>query len=318
MIRCAFLFPGQGSQYVGMGKELAQAFPVAREIYEALDETLKQPLSKVMMEGPEDILTLTHNAQPALMAHSMAVFGVLEKELGIKPKQLITMAAGHSLGEYSALCAAGVFDFSTTASLLRLRGNAMQTAVSSGQGGMAALLGTTVEQARSLCQQASQPDSMVVVANDNGAAQVVVSGHKEAIDRVIVLAKEAKIRKVVKLAVSAPFHSPLMEPAADKMQDALVDIVLKPMNFSVVANVTAQPYTDLKMIKSTLVKQVTAPVRWAETMQFMLDQAIEVFVEIGAGKVLSKLMQRTARDRQIYSIDTPADVDQFANVLARF
>lgn len=315
MMRCAFLFPGQGSQYVGMGKELAQAFPVAREVYEALDETLKQSLSKIMMEGPEDVLTLTSNTQPSLMAHSFAVFRVLEQEFKINPVQLVTMAAGHSLGEYAALCAAGVFDFATTVSLLRLRGNAMQNAVPQGQGGMAALLGTTFEQASLLCEQASQPNSMVVVANDNGAAQIVVSGHMDAIDRILPLAKEAGIKKVIKLSVSAPFHSPLMQPAAKEMQEALIKTSPKEFKFPVIANVTAQSYTDSKEVVTSLVKQVTAPVRWAETMQWMINQDIEVFVEIGAGKVLSKLMQRTARDRKVYSIDTPADLDHFAKVL---
>lgn len=317
-MKCAFLFPGQGSQYVGMGKEFAEAFPIAREIYEALDETLKQPLSKMMMEGPVEALTLTQNTQPALMAHSMAVFRVLEKEFKIDASHLVSMAAGHSLGEYSALCAAGVFDFVTTVHLLRTRGNAMQNAVPVGQGGMAALVGATVEQAQDLCRNATQGHSVVVVANDNGASQVVVSGHMDAIERVIVLAKEAGIRRVVKLPVSAPFHSPLMKPAAQEMQDALAQTTPNSFDFPVIANITARPYTDSSSVPDSLVKQVTGSVRWAETMQYMLDQEVDFFVEIGAGKVLSKIMQRTARDGKVCSIDTPADLEEFAKILSTF
>ncbi|EUK17733.1 ACP S-malonyltransferase [Commensalibacter papalotli (ex Servin-Garciduenas et al. 2014)] len=316
MTVCAFLFPGQGSQYVGMGKELAKAFPIAREVFQELDETLKQPLSKIMMDGPEDELMLTQNAQPALMAHSMAVIRVLEKEAGLNLAQNIAFAAGHSLGEYSALCMAGVLDFATTASLLRLRGDAMQNALTKGTGGMAALLGTDMEQAQMICLHSSEPNSIVAVANDNGAGQVVISGHIDAIDRAITFAAEQGIRRVVKLTVSAPFHSPLMRPAAEKMQEALSDTLLKPYNCSVLANVTAQPYTSLPEIQELLVKQVTAPVRWAETMQFMIDKEVEVFFEIGSGKVLSNLMRRTAKDRQVYSIGEPADIDQFVSIFS--
>ncbi|CAI3937948.1 Malonyl CoA-acyl carrier protein transacylase (FabD) (PDB:1YXC) [Commensalibacter communis] len=312
----AFLFPGQGSQYVGMGKELAKAFPVAREVFEELDETLKQPLSKMMMEGPEDELTLTQNTQPALMAHSMAVIRILEKEAGLNLAQNIAFAAGHSLGEYSALCMAGVFDFATTAALLRVRGDAMQNALPKGMGGMAALLGTDMAQAQMICQHSSQPDSLVAVANNNGNGQVVISGHMDAIDRAVTFAAEQGIRRVVKLTVSAPFHSPLMAPAATKMQEELRHSTLKPFNCSVLANVTAQPYTSLPEVQELLVKQVTAPVRWAETMQFMIDKEVEVFFEIGSGKVLSNLMRRTAKDRQVFSIGEPADIDQFVTIFS--
>lgn len=318
MTVCAFLFPGQGSQYIGMGKELAKAFPVAREVFQELDETLKQPLSKIMMDGSEDVLTLTQNTQPALMAHSIAVIRVLEKEAGLNVTRDVTFAAGHSLGEYSALCTAGVFDFATTAALLRLRGDAMQSAVPKGMGGMAALLGTDMTQAEMICQHCSQPDSLVAVANDNGAGQVVISGHMDAIDRAVTFAGEQGIRRVVKLAVSAPFHSPLMSSAAEKMQDALSGSMLKPMNCTVLANVTAQPYASLSEIQELLVKQVTAPVLWADTMQFMIKKEVEVFFEIGSGKVLSNLMRRTAKDRQMYSISEPADIDQFVNLFSNF
>lgn len=316
MTVCAFLFPGQGSQYVGMGKELAKAFPVAREVFQELDETLKQPLSKIMMEGPEDELTLTQNTQPALMAHSIAVIRVLEKEAELNLTQNIACAAGHSLGEYSALCMAGVFDFATTVRLLRLRGDAMQNALPKGMGGMAALLGSNMEQAQMICQHCSQPDSLVAVANDNGAGQVVISGHMDAIDRAITYAAEQGIRRVVKLTVSAPFHSPLMDSAAEKMQEAFSNVLFKPYNCSVLANVTAQPYKSLPEIQELLVKQVTAPVRWAETMQFMIDKEVEVFFEIGSGKVLSNLMRRTAKDRQVYSVGEPADIDQFVSIFS--
>ncbi|MDI2091019.1 ACP S-malonyltransferase [Commensalibacter oyaizuii] len=314
---CAFLFPGQGSQYVGMGKALAEAFPVAREVFEELDETLKQPLSKLMMEGPEDELTLTQNTQPALMAHSIAVIRVLEKEANLDLTKIIKCSAGHSLGEYSALCTAGVFNFATTASLLRLRGDAMQNSLPKGTGGMAALLGSDMAQAKIICDQSSKVDSMVAVANDNGAGQVVISGHLDAIDRAIALASEMGIRRAIKLAVSAPFHSPLMQPAAQKMQEALSNTSIQPLKFPVIANVTAKPYQDTKEIEKLLVQQVTAPVRWAETMQLMIDQDVEIFFEIGAGKVLSNLMRRTARDRQVYSIGEPEDIDQFVNVFSR-
>lgn len=316
MTVCAFLFPGQGSQHVGMGKELAKAFPVAREVFQELDETLKQPLSKIMMDGPEDELTLTQNTQPALMAHSIAVIRVLEKEAGLNISKDITFAAGHSLGEYSALCAAGVFDFSTTAALLRLRGEAMQSAVPKGMGGMAALLGTDMPQAEMICKHCSQSDSLVAVANDNGAGQVVISGHMDAIDRAVAFAAEQGIRRVVKLSVSAPFHSSLMQPAAERMQDALSRSTLKSMNCTILANVTAQPYTSLSEVQELLVKQVTAPVLWAETMQFMIDKEVEVFFEIGSGKVLSNLMRRTAKDRQVFSINEPADIDQFVTIFS--
>lgn len=316
MAVCAFLFPGQGSQYVGMGKQLAEAFPVAREVFEELDETLKQPLSKIMMEGPEDELKLTQNTQPALMAHSMAVIRILEKEVGLNIAKDVSFAAGHSLGEYSALCTAGVFDFSTTAALLRLRGDAMQNSVPKGLGGMAALLNANMEQAQLICQHSSQSDSVVAVANDNGAGQVVISGHLDAIERAIAFAAEQGIRRVIKLPVSAPFHSPLMVPAANKMQEALSSLSLNPLNCSVLANVTAQPYENVQEVQELLVKQVTAPVRWAETMQFMLDKEVEIFFEIGSGKVLSNIMCRTAKDRQVYSVGEPADIDQFVTIFS--
>ncbi|CAK7192067.1 Malonyl CoA-acyl carrier protein transacylase [Commensalibacter sp. Nvir] len=310
----AFLFPGQGSQYVGMAKALCETFSAAREVLESLDETLKQPLSRLMMEGPEDKLTLTQNTQPALMAHSLAVMRVLERETGLDVAKSVQFAAGHSLGEYSALCTSKSFDFETTARLLRHRGEAMQSAVSEGMGGMAALLGTDKEHAKQICEEVTLPGSFVVVANDNGAGQVVISGHQDAIDRAIDVANQKKIKKAIKLVVSAPFHSPLMKPAAEKMQTALADIQVNCPVIPVVANVTAQPYQSEQDIKTLLVEQVTAPVRWAETIQYLLDQNVEVFYEIGSGKVLSNLVKRIAKDRKAYSISDPVDIDQFVKV----
>lgn len=252
------------------------------------------------------------------MAHSIAVFRVLEKDFNIKPSYLVSMAAGHSLGEYSALCASGVFDFVTTIKLLRIRGEAMQNAVPIGQGGMAAILNVTVEQAQNLCKQATQDHSIVSVANDNGASQVVISGHMDAIDRVMALAKETGVRRVIKLPVSAPFHSLLMKPAAQKMQEALEHVVPKQFTFPVIANITARPYDSSLSVKDSLVKQVTGSVRWAETMDYLLDQKVNCFVEVGAGKVLSKMMQRIAPDRKVYSVDTPIELEEVAKIFSDF
>ncbi|MBV9249261.1 MAG: ACP S-malonyltransferase [Acetobacteraceae bacterium] len=312
----AFIFPGQGSQSVGMGRDLAAAFAPAREIFEEVDETLKQKLSKLMFEGPAEELTLTENTQPALMAHSLAVLRVLEKEGGITLKQKAVVVAGHSLGEYSALAAAEAFKVADTARLLKLRGQAMQKAVPAGEGAMAALLGTGMEQAKEICAAAapvpeSETDETQVVepANDNGAGQVVISGHRDAVERAVKLASERGIRRAMLLPVSAPFHSALMAPAADAMANALEKTPpLAPM-VPLIANVSAAKATDPGEIRDLLVRQVTATVRWRESVQAMTALGVDSFIELGAGKVLSGLVRRIAPDTVTASAGTPAEIE---------
>src|ERR1700677_2801722 len=270
----AFIFPGQGSQSVGMGRDLATAFGAAREVFQEVDDTLKQKLSKLMFEGPGEQLVLTENTQPALMAHSIAVLRVLETEGGIDIKARAIVAAGHSLGEYSALCAVGAFTVADAARLLKLRGQAMQKAVPAGEGAMAALLGADMDQAREICAEASPaPDGtkqVVGPANDNGAGQVVISGHREAIERAIEISKTKGIRRAMLLPVSAPFHCALMAPAADAMAEAFEQTPPKPPFMPIVANVSAAKETDPERIAELLVKQVTATVRWRECIDAMV------------------------------------------------
>ncbi len=312
----AFIFPGQGSQAVGMGRDLAAAFAVAREVFEEVDETLRQKLSKLMFEGPAEELILTENTQPALMAHSMAVLRVLEKEGGFSLRQKAVVVAGHSLGEYTALAAAGAFSVPDAARLLRLRGQAMQKAVPAGQGAMAALIGADMDQARAICEAAAPvPDSetherqVIEPANDNGGGQVVISGHAAAIDRAIEIAKEKGVRRALKLPVSAPFHCALMAPAADAMAEALERTPPRVPLVPVVANVSAAKETDPATIRDLLVRQVTATVRWRECVQAMTALGVDSFVELGAGKVLSGLVKRIAPDVAAISAATPADVE---------
>ncbi|KAA2214332.1 ACP S-malonyltransferase [Teichococcus oryzae] len=315
----AFVFPGQGSQAVGMGRDLAGAFAPAREVFEAVDETLKQNLSRLMFEGPAEELTLTANAQPALMAVSLAVLRVLEQEGGLDLKTRVALVAGHSLGEYSALAAAQTFDVPTAARLLRLRGEAMQKAVPAGMGAMAALLGAEMDQARAICERAATgPEGeteVVEAANDNGGGQVVISGHRAAVERAVALAKEAGIKRAMLLPVSAPFHSALMAPAADAMSEALALAELRPPLVPVVANVSAAKATDPAEIRELLVQQVTGTVRWRECVGTMLELGCDRFVEIGSGKVLSGLMKRLAPDAQAQSVGTPADIEAFLKSL---
>jgi [acyl-carrier-protein] S-malonyltransferase len=310
----ALTFPGQGSQAVGMGKDLAAAFASAREVFQEVDEALKQKLFALMAEGPPDTLTLTENAQPALMAVSLAVVRVLEREMGFQWGTHAKFVAGHSLGEYSALCAAGALSLSQTAKLLRRRGQAMQRAVPVGEGAMAALLGADLAQAEALADEARKGD-VCAVANDNGAGQVVISGSKPAIDRAIALAPERGIKRAMPLPVSAPFHSPLMEPAAREMQEALAEASIKPPCVPVIANVSAEPVSDPDLIRTLLVQQVTGMVRWRETVESFRGLGVTQSVELGAGKVLTGLLKRIDRDLAGTAVGTPAELEAFAKTL---
>ncbi|MEA4838871.1 MAG: ACP S-malonyltransferase [Rhodospirillaceae bacterium] len=306
----AVMFPGQGSQAVGMGHDLAQAFASARELFEEVDDALGQHLSQLMWEGPIETLTLTENAQPALMAASMAVVRVLEKEGGWRIADKAAFVAGHSLGEYSALAAAGAFTVRDAARLLKIRGQAMQKAVPVGAGGMVALVGADLELARAIAALAAG-DSVCQAANDNGGGQVVLSGSKEALDRAIVLAQEKGVKRALPLPVSAPFHSSLMQPAAKVMEAALAEVTINPPVVPVVANVTASAQTEPHEIRRLLVEQVTGTVRWRESVLFMKEAGVDSMVEMGAGKVLSGLVKRIDKGIDALSLQTPADVEAF-------
>jgi len=306
----AFIFPGQGSQAVGMGAALAEASRAARDVFDEVDEALGQNLFRLMREGPEDELKLTENAQPAIMAQSLAVF----RTMCVPLPDVAHFVAGHSLGEYSALCAAGSFDLATTAKLLKLRGQAMQQAVPVGQGAMAALLGADLELAQRVADAAAQGE-VCTVANDNDTSQVVISGHKGAIDRAIELAKEMGAKRAVPLPVSAPFHCPLMQPAAEAMRDALSYVVVETPAVPLYANVTAQPETDPDTIRSQLVDQVTGMVRWRESVANMFDAGVHEFVELG-GKVLGPMVKRIAPDAKVTSVIAIEDVEALAKEIA--
>jgi [acyl-carrier-protein] S-malonyltransferase len=311
----AFIFPGQGSQVVGMGRDLAAAFAPAREVFEEVDEVLKQKLSRLMFEGPAEELTLTENAQPALMAMSIAVLRCLEKEDGIRLADRAAVVAGHSLGEYSALAAAGTFALADAARLLRIRGNAMQKAVPPGLGAMAALLGVELDAAESICTEAAEgPDGheVVSVANDNGGGQVVISGTATAVDRAIEIARGRGVKRALKLPVSAPFHCALMAPAAEAMREALAGVAVNAPVVPLIANVTAAKVTDPADIVAKLVEQVTAPVRWRESVATMTALGVTRFIELGAGKVLSGLARRIAPDAEALSCGTPAELEELA------
>jgi len=311
----ALLFPGQGSQSVGMGAGLADAFASSREVFAEVDEALGQKLSQLMREGPEDQLTLTENAQPALMAVSLAAIRALKTEFGVDLTRA-AYVAGHSLGEYSALCAAGAISLADTARLLKLRGQAMQRAVPVGRGAMASLIGPKTDLA--LAEAAAQAGSEVgvcVVANDNNAGNIVISGDKAAVDRAIEKAKELGAR-AIPLNVSAPFHCPLMQPAADEMAQALASASISAPNPPVVANVTARPERDPEVLRRLLVQQVTGRVRWRESMEWMAGEGgVTRFVEIGSGKVLAGMAKRIAPDAESLSLNTPEDLDAFAQSL---
>jgi [acyl-carrier-protein] S-malonyltransferase len=315
MAKRGFTFPGQGSQVVGMGKDLSEAFPEARAVFAEVDEALGQKLSQIMFEGPDETLRLTANAQPALMAVSLAVVRVLAAR-GIKVSDQAAYVAGHSLGEYSALCAAGVFSLADTARLLRIRGEAMQDAVPVGQGAMAAILGLDLETVLRAVNDAEDGE-VCGVANDNAPGQVVISGHVGAVNRAIELLKAAGAKRALPLPVSAPFHCALMRPAADAMEHALGQVTINAPSVSVVANVTARPTSDPAAIRKHLVEQVTGMVRWTESVQWLAGEGgVTELYELGSGKVLTGLAKRIAPDATATAINAPADIDAFAAAMA--
>lgn len=310
----AFVFPGQGSQAVGMGKELADAFSVARDVFQEVDEALSQNLSKIMFEDLNEELILTENAQPALMAVSLAVSRILETEGNFKLADHCALVAGHSLGEYSALCAMGAFSLADTARLLKIRGKAMQAAVPVGEGAMAACLGLSLEDAQAVAVEAAQGE-VCTAANDNAPGQVVLSGSKAAVERALPIAKGKGAKRTVLLPVSAPFHCALMQPAADAMKDALGEVTIHSPSVPLVANVSAQSVTDPDEIRNLLVEQVCGSVRWREGVLLMKEQGVDQLVELGTGKVLSGLAKRIDRELKGVAVNTPADIEAFLGTL---
>jgi [acyl-carrier-protein] S-malonyltransferase len=317
----AFLFPGQGSQAVGMGRVLAGAFAAARDVFQEVDEALAQNLSKLMWEGPEADLVLTENAQPAIMAASIAVLRVLQGEAGFELHARGKLVAGHSLGEYSALCAAGAFTLADTARLLKIRGRAMQAAVPVGEGAMFALIGADVALAEEVCREAvesappTEKNPVCVVANDNAPGQVVISGRKATVERAGELAKAKGVKRALPLAVSAPFHCPMMQPAADKMAEALAAVTIRPPAVPVISNVTATPTSEPDTIRRLLVEQVTGRVRWRESIASLRSLGVETTVEFGGNRVLTGMIKRIDKDLASLSLDTPADIEAFARTL---
>ncbi len=319
----AFIFPGQGSQSVGMGRDLAAAFAAAREVFGEVDEVLRQKLSKLMFDGPAEELTKTENAQPALLAMSLAVVRVLQAEGGVRVSERAALVAGHSLGEYSALTASGALGLGEAARLLRLRGQAMQAAVPAGSGAMAALLGVELAQAIEICGEAAMwrregaPEllQVVQVANDNGGGQVVISGHQEAVGRAIEVAKGRGVKRAMLLPVSAPFHCALMAPAAEAMAEALDGVALAPPCVPLVANVTAAKVSDPDDIRRLLVQQVTATVRWRESVGACVEMGVDRFLELGAGKVLAGLVKRIAPDVHAMSAGSPGEIETMLKAL---
>ena len=309
----AFIFPGQGSQNVGMGQALAEAFPAAREVFEAVDDALDQKIFALMTGGPIEDLTLTENAQPALMACSVAAMRVLKAEFGVDITAA-KYAAGHSLGEYSALCAAGVIELADTATLLKLRGQAMQKAVAPGVGAMSALLGATPEDAAKAVEAGSKA-GIVQIANDNAVGQIVISGEKAAVEAANAAATEMGVKRAMMLPVSAPFHCDLMAPAAEAMKDALADVTFNEPLLPIVNNVTAQPVTDPEQLKADLVTQVTGQVRWRESIQWMAAQEITDLAEPGTGKVLTVMLKRITDGLKGHRLDTPEALEAFATHL---
>ena len=315
----AFIFPGQGSQAVGMGKAMAEAFAPAREVFQEVDEALSQNLSRLMWEGPESDLLLTENAQPAIMAASMAIVRVLQHEAGLDFARHARLVAGHSLGEYTALCAAGAFTLGDTARLLKIRGRAMQAAVPVGEGGMSALLGADVALAEDAAKEAvalaTEADPVCVVANDNAPGQIVISGRKATVDRAGEIAKAKGAKRAMPLAVSAPFHCPLMQPAADKMAEALAAVTIRPLAVPVLANVSAALTSEPESIRRLLVEQVTSRVRWRESVLAFRPAGVEITVEAGGNKVLTGMVKRIDKDLATITLDTAADIEAFARTL---
>ena len=310
----AFVFPGQASQAVGMGAELAAAFPTAREVFEEVDDALGQRLSRLMFEGPGEELILTENAQPAIVAVSLAVVRVLERDGGLRLAEKARFVAGHSMGEYSALGATGALSRADAVRLVKRRGRAMQEAVPVGEGAMAALIGLDLEAASQVAEAAAQGE-VCVPANDNAPGQVVLSGHRSAVERAVEIAADKGARRAVMLPVSAPFHCPLMAPAAEVMAEALAEVTMLPPSLVLVANVTAAPVVEPETIRSLLVQQVTAMVRWRESVLRMKEEGVETLVELGAGKVLSGLTRRIDRDLKAVSVGTPDEIEELGKML---
>ncbi len=316
MKKRALVFPGQGSQAVGMGSDLAEAFVAAREVQQEADEALSFHLSRLVAEGPADTLTLTEHAQPALLTNSIAVLRVLERDVGFDVARQAAFVAGHSLGEYSALAATQAFSLASAVRLVRQRGQAMQSATPPGTGAMAALLGVEFDAGQAIAADAAAATGQVcAIANDNGGGQLVISGEKEAVDKALVMAAERGFKRSVLLAVSAPFHSPLMQPAADIMATALADAAINSPVVPVVANVIAAPVRDADQIRALLIEQVTGMVRWRETVLYLKEQGVTEIVEVGNGKVLAGLVRRIDRDIAVRSVGTPADIEAFAATL---
>lgn len=310
----AFIFPGQGSQFIGMGKELTDSFSAAREVFQEVDEALGENLSALMWDGEIETLTLTSNAQPALMAHSLAAVKVLEKDFGISVSEAKYLA-GHSLGEYSALAAGNSLDIATTAKLLRIRGNAMQSAVPQGEGAMAALLGADIDQASDACEAGRESGGVCEIANDNAPGQLVISGSTKAVSVACEHAKNSGVKKAMMLNVSAPFHCSLMEPALIAMRAALSETTIHAPITPVIANVTAQPTTDPNEIEQNLVNQVTGRVRWTETIQYIANSGVTTTLEVGAGKVLTVMQRRIDKTLNGHTLGSPQDIENFAETI---